>query len=124
MAQQSVDAVFALAFSPLAVGLALVLPHTNAAVATAIGTGLIGGAFIGLVFALVQYTMDKRNTEVDKETDLRLLLTSSRDLPGIDLSGRSLRGIYLQGKSLQGPCCPELTCPARRSMRRTSKVRS
>ncbi len=95
-------AVFALAFSPLAVGLALVLPHTNAAVATAIGTGLIGGAFIGLVFALVQYTMDKRNTEVDKETDLRLLLTSSRDLPGIDLSGRSLRGIYLQGKSLQG----------------------
>jgi uncharacterized protein YjbI with pentapeptide repeats/tetratricopeptide (TPR) repeat protein len=95
-------AVFALAFSPLAVGLALVLPHTNAAVGIDIGTGLIGGAFIGLVFAVVQYTMDKRNAEVDKETDLRLLLTSSRDLPGIDLSGRSLWGIYLQGKNLQG----------------------
>ena len=94
--------VFALAFSPLAVGLVLALPRANAAVATDIGTGLIGGAFIGLIFALVQYTMDKRNAEVDKETDLRLLLTSSRELPGIDLSGRSLRGIYLQGKSLQG----------------------
>jgi uncharacterized protein YjbI with pentapeptide repeats/tetratricopeptide (TPR) repeat protein len=80
----------------------LVLPHTSAAVATDIGTGLIGGAFIGLIFALVQYTMDKRSGEVDQETNLRLLLTSSRDLPGIDLSGRSLRGIYLQGKSLQG----------------------
>lgn len=94
-------AVFALAFSPLAVGLALVLPHPSTAVATAIGTGLIGGAFIGLIFALVQYTMDQRTTKVDKEADLRLLVTSSRDLPGIDLSGRSLRGMYLRGKSLQ-----------------------
>ena len=39
---------------------------------------------------------------MDKETDLRLLLTSVVIFRRSIFSGRSLRGIYLQGKSLQG----------------------
>lgn len=93
-------AVFFLALSPLLVGLALVLPGGGVNVIIDIGSGLIGGSLIGLIFALVQYTMDQRNQQLDKDADLRLLLNSTHDLAGIDLSDRPLTNVYLRGKDL------------------------
>jgi uncharacterized protein YjbI with pentapeptide repeats len=89
-----------LALSPLLVGLLLILPGGGTAVLADIGSGLIGGSLIGLIFAIVQYTIDQRNQEQNKEADLRLLLTSTNELPGIDLSGRSLTHVYLRAKNL------------------------
>ncbi|MBB2943607.1 uncharacterized protein YjbI with pentapeptide repeats/tetratricopeptide (TPR) repeat protein [Actinoplanes lutulentus] len=94
-------AVFLLALVPLIFGTSLALANPSNTILPDIGASLVGGAIIGLVFAFVQYTMAQRNQLQDKDVDLRLLLTSSSNLPGIDLSHRALAGVYLRGKSLE-----------------------
>ncbi|MEU7981470.1 pentapeptide repeat-containing protein [Micromonospora sp. NPDC049081] len=94
-------AVFLLALVPLIFGATLGLANPSNTILPDIGASLIGGAITGLVFAFVQYTMAQRNQSQEKEADLRLLLTSSINLPGIDLSGRRLTDAYLRGKNLE-----------------------
>lgn len=93
--------VFGLAISPLVAGLLMVGLGPDGVVVD-IGGGLIGGALIGLIFAIVQYAIDRRNQQQDTDADLRLLLSSTPALGGIDLSGRSLTGVFLRNKDLKG----------------------
>jgi uncharacterized protein YjbI with pentapeptide repeats/tetratricopeptide (TPR) repeat protein len=92
--------VFLLAMVALGAGLTLALLSGAPTVVPDVGSALIGGSIIGLIFAIAQYIIDRRNQEHNKAADLRLLLTSTNELGGIDLSGQHLVDAYLRGKNL------------------------
>jgi len=94
--------VFLLATAALVVGLVLAVVSGADTVVPDVGSALIGGSVIGLIFAIAQYVIDRRNQEHDRAADLRILLTSTNELMGIDLSRQSLMELYLRGKNLTG----------------------
>ncbi|MGQ0573235.1 MAG: pentapeptide repeat-containing protein [Pseudonocardia sp.] len=94
--------MFLLATAALVVGLVLAVVSGADTVVPDVGSALIGGSVIGLIFAIAQYVIDRRNQEHNRTADLRLLLTSTNELGGIDLSGQSLVEVYLRGKNLTG----------------------
>jgi uncharacterized protein YjbI with pentapeptide repeats/tetratricopeptide (TPR) repeat protein len=92
--------VFSLATSALAIGIVLSVASGSPTILPGVGSALIGGSIIGLIFAIVQYIMDQRHQQHSKAADLRLLLTSTNELAGIDLSRQNLANAYLRGKNL------------------------
>jgi uncharacterized protein YjbI with pentapeptide repeats/tetratricopeptide (TPR) repeat protein len=92
--------VFLLAMVALGAGLTLALLSGAPTVVPDVGSALIGGSIIGLIFAIAQYIIDRRNQEHDKAADLRFSLTSTNELGGIDLSRQHLADAYLRGKNL------------------------
>jgi uncharacterized protein YjbI with pentapeptide repeats len=92
--------VLLLALSGLVIGLVIVVPGGERQTYLDVGSSVIGGSVVGLIFAIAQYAIDRRNEENSRLADLRLILTSTNDLTGIDLARQSLAGAFLRGKNL------------------------
>jgi uncharacterized protein YjbI with pentapeptide repeats/tetratricopeptide (TPR) repeat protein len=92
--------VFTLALGVLAFGLLLVIV-TGDQIWDEVGTGLIGGSVVGLVFAIAQHTLDLQAVERQLAHEVRLTVSSTGDLEGIDLAGSDLSAVHLLRKRLR-----------------------
>lgn len=92
--------VFTLAMALLAAGVALVA-SAQSQVWDEVGTGFIGGSVVGLVFAIAQHTLDQQSVERQVADEVRLTVSSTPDLEGIDLVGADLSAVYLWRKRLR-----------------------
>ena len=82
-------------------GVLLMLPWAPDRV-SAIGSALLTGAVLAGVFAGAESSLDRRRAAREEVAALRLRLSLSSTLEGIDMPGVSLRDAYLVGKNLSG----------------------
>jgi uncharacterized protein YjbI with pentapeptide repeats/tetratricopeptide (TPR) repeat protein len=92
--------VFTLALGLLVAGAALVALADDQ-VWDEVGVGFIGGSVVGLVFAIAQHTLDLQSVERQVADEVRLTVSSTGDLEGIDLGGVDLSSVYLWRKRLR-----------------------
>lgn len=92
--------VFTLALGVLVLGVVLVMVADDQ-VWDEVGSGLIGGSVVGLVFAIAQHTLDLQAVERQVAHEVRLTVSSSGDLEGIDLAGSDLSEVHLLRKQLR-----------------------
>jgi uncharacterized protein YjbI with pentapeptide repeats/tetratricopeptide (TPR) repeat protein len=92
--------VFTLAMGLLGAGVALVA-SAQSQVWDEVGTGFIGGSVVGLVFAIAQHTLDQQSVERQVADEVRLTVSSTPDLEGIDLVGADLSAVYLWRKRMR-----------------------
>jgi uncharacterized protein YjbI with pentapeptide repeats len=91
--------VFTLAVLLFVGGVAMVLVAGDGIWAD-IGSAFVGGSVVGLVFAIVQHTLDLLSVERQASVDVRHSVSATRQLQGIDLAGASLASAYLWQKDL------------------------
>jgi uncharacterized protein YjbI with pentapeptide repeats len=81
-------------------GLVLIVTANPGSVWTNVGQALLSGAVLGGVFLAIERVLAAEAEDRSREAGLRLQLTTTEALVGIDLRRQNLRGMYLPGRQL------------------------
>jgi hypothetical protein len=84
-------------------GLVLIATTNPGSVWTNVGQALLSGAVLGGIFLAIEKALAAEGEHRSREAGLRLQLTTTEALAGIDLRGQNLRGMYLTWPSPHSP---------------------